>query len=162
MIRLLLFFLTALAFGYLALFVSDGKTLGLISVPLPIAVGLSTLVGALSVGFHAYIDGIVKDLPSRSGNEERIDQAVSSLGALRREIISNAVLILALLVVYWLALGIRASIADGYEASLRVEVDWVLASIQFACVCMMIYAAAVQFQGFHTATRLRDVLAKNR
>ncbi len=161
MFRLITIFaiVAGLAFG--ALSWSGGRAHLFLDQPIAIVVAISVLVGALSMAFHAFIDGVVKDLPEKAKiqDEKKRADAIEALSALRREVVENAMLVLVMLVLYATLSGSRGLISAYFDIA---WLDWALLSFQFACLVVIIFGAVVQFLGFRVATTLRDVLARNR
>lgn len=161
MLRLVVVFLLAALVAFFALALSGGRASSLFEQPVAIVVAMCVLVGALSMAFHTFIDGVVKDLPMKdqAADRSRLIVAIDALSDLRREVIENAVLVLAMLVLFAGISGMREWVR-GYSES--IILDWALLSLQFSCFVAIVYGAVVQFLGFRTATRLRDVLAKRK
>lgn len=159
--RLVLILLWSFLLCYLALLASTGATARFFDLPMTIMVGLCGVASALSVGFHSYIDGIAKDLPKRSEikDQANLEAAIDALGALRSEILSNLLLVFLLLVVYAALYGYRQFLGLDDHAT---KMSWIIVSLQFSCVFAVVFCAVIQLLGFRRATRLRDVVAKNR
>lgn len=159
--RLALILLWAFLACYLASSVSTGTAVKFFDLPMTIMVGICGVTSALSVGFHSYIDGIVKDLPKRSEakDQTKLESAIDALGALRAEIISNSLLVVSLLTAYAVLLGVRQFLGLEDQGS---KVSWIIVSLQFSCLVAVVSCAVIQLSGFQRAIRLRDVVAKNR
>jgi hypothetical protein len=161
MFRLIALFMGAAVFAFGSLCLTNGWAQAFLDLPLAIVVAISMLVGALSMAFHTFIDGVVKDLPEKTagGSDAKQLRAIEALSSLRQEVIENVMLVLAMLVLYAVLGGSRGLV------SARLNADWLrwgLLSFQFSCLVVIVYGAVVQFLGFRVATKLRDILAKNR
>lgn len=161
MSRFIALFALAVVFAFGSLHLSSGRAQFLLDPPIAIVVAISMLVGALSMAFHTFIDGVVKDIPEKTSSEVCVKKlrAIEALSGLRQEVIENVMLVLVMLVFYAVLAGLRGAVPAYLDAA---WFHWVLLSFQFACLVIIIYAAVIQFLGFRVATKLRDVLAKNR
>lgn len=162
MSRALCIFIIASLASLAALFLSSGIASPIFDQPIAVVLSMAAMIAALSVGFHAFIDSVTKDLPDKTKlpNPSALNEAVTKLGDLRKEILANAVLVFFMLIASALLYGLEKM----FIASFAVPeyTLWFLISLRFGCLTIIVVAAYTQLRGFITATMLRDVLARYR
>jgi hypothetical protein len=121
---------------------------------------LAITTGTMSYALYAHVDGISKDVAAEKENLpfEPYSNALGKLENLKREVLVNAVLILALLLFERLLLGIT----NRFHSDNGEPFSWTwaaLISLRVACFLTSMTAAAIQFQGFIIANRFRSVIS---
>lgn len=147
----------AICFGILHL--SGGLLAPVFISALGAFVTITMLLGALSFALYNYLDGITKELPKKLLKEspDRYQSALRALGDLKREVISNIILVIALLLSERVLSGTQEAL-NGGDWELCAWVDWAVISARTACLTAGIYAALTQFRGFLTANEMRTVM----
>lgn len=161
MFRVIVLFLLSSAAAFAVLYFSAGVASPIFDQPVGVVLTAGAMIAALSVGFHTFIDGISKDLPDKAKVRDvlALNAAIEKLGALRREVIDNAIFVFIMIVVYAFLSSAQEMITS-YLASELVR--WLLISLRFGCFVSIVSAAIVQLLGYRTATDLRNVLAKHK
>lgn len=162
MIKLVLILASSGTISFVILYFTGGVATPVFTNTLGAFITVTMVFGALSFALYNFLDGITKDLPKKllKDNPDKYRNAVKALNALKREVISNIVLIIALLLIERILLGVNEMI-NGGDWNLPDWVDWGVISARVACLVAGIYAALIQFRGFLTANELRTVLMNN-
>lgn len=163
MYRLATIFVMATLCGYLTLYFTDGAVVPIYNEILSAFLVIAALFATLSFAFFNYIDGISKDLPSKDkvASVEALNKAVETLQALRKEVISNVILVIVLLVLDRTALGLLGYFSTN-NFNVSSHILWLLLSFRVSCIACTLTAAFVQLRGFLTANELRSILSKNK
>ncbi|RAH04158.1 hypothetical protein DJ480_05865 [Pseudomonas sp. Leaf98] len=117
---------------------------------------LGAMFGALSLAFFNYVEGVMKDVPKKLKvqNFELYSLVVGSLTDLKREVISNVLLVVVLLLVAFFA-GAVGEMDFLYRLSFSSYLIWGMQSVRGACFLSVIVVVCVQLAGFVTANSLR-------
>jgi len=123
---------------------------------------LATLLVASTWPLFTYVESISKELIDLRGSVDRnsYEKAIEKLSLLKREVLSNGVLVVALFVIERALKGLSLHLGSSIE--LAPQVGFALLGLRFGLFVVALFAAAVQARGFHTAIELRDVIAKGR
>lgn len=124
---------------------------------------IATLFSALSFALFSYVEGISKDLPSRSGldDSEKLDRAIMSLQKLRKEVIINACVVIGMLIVERAVFGMEEMIREQGFGS-QPQLFWLLLSIRSSCLIITLIAAWSQLHGFITAAEFRSIISRHK
>jgi|SRR5690606_5790489 len=162
MLKLILILASSGTTSFAILYFTGGVATPVFTNTLGAFVTITMLFGALSFALYNYLDGITKDLPKKllKYNPDKYQNALNALGALKREVISNIILIIVLLLIERVLLGLN-EVINGGDWKLPAWVGWSVISARVACLVAGIYAALIQFRGFLTANELRTVLMNN-
>ena len=161
MIRVFAIILLSSVAAFAALYFSSGNASPILNLPIGVVAAVGAMIAALSVGFHTFIDGIAKDLPDKEKVRDvaALNSAIEKLGNLRKEVIENAALVVAMVIAYVLLYGIRETAISSGAIDL---VQWILISLSFGCFVVIVFAAFIQLRGYQEATELRSILARNK
>lgn len=110
----------------------------------------------LSVALFNYVDNISKDVGSLEGDKGKIQNALSRLSLLKKEVVVNAGFIITLLVIELAVKGIMKSIPPD-----NLPFDsfyWVAISFRFSLFVLAILAASEQIRGLIVAIEYRNVI----
>jgi hypothetical protein len=110
----------------------------------------------LSVVLFNYIDNISKDISAVDSESYKIEKALVSLSRLKKEVITNAGLILALLFIELAFKGLTKSISA--ENIPFENFNWVVISVRFSIFVLAIMAALDQIRGLLVAIEYRTVI----
>lgn len=156
MLRLLFIFFTSFGLCYLLLWGSAGEASPMFNNVNAVLYVLGAMFGALSFAFFNYVEGVMKDVPKKLKLQkpQAYAAAVRALTDLKREVINNVFLVIALLMVVFLigALGEMAFV-------LRLESSrfwvWGFLSLRGSCLLSTLFVIFSQLSGFLTANNLR-------
>lgn len=123
---------------------------------------LATLLVASTWPLFTYVESISKELIDLRDSVDRkaYVNAIEKLSLLKKEVLSNGVLVVALFVTERALKGLALHLGSSIE--LAPQVGFALLGLRFGLFVVALFAAAVQARGFHTAIELRDVIAKGR
>jgi hypothetical protein len=163
MYRLVTIFSLTILCSYLTLYFTNGEVTPIYREVLSAFLVIAALFGTLSFAFFNYIDGISKDLPSKDKfvSTDAFNKAVEALQALRKEVISNVILVITLLVVDRAALGLSDYFLEN-NFHVPNSMLWAILSLRVSCLSCTLTAAFLQLRGFVTANELRSILSKNK
>jgi len=116
---------------------------------------------ALSFALFTFTDGITKDIASFKDKFEptKFQAAVEALAQLKKEVLSNAFLILLLFLVERIARG--AMIALSVENSNEPQmIPLILLSLRITCFLVSFFAIISQLRGFMTAVDFRSLVSR--
>ncbi|MEX6665109.1 hypothetical protein [Pseudomonas sp. W2-17] len=156
MLRLLVVFLTSFSLSFLLLWGTDGDATPMFGSINSVIYVLGAMFGALSLAFFNYIEGIMKDVPKKlkMKNFELYSLVVNALTDLKREVISNVLLVVVLLVLAFFA-GAFGEMEFIQRLSYTSYWTWGVQSLRGACLLSVIVVVCVQLAGFVTANSLR-------
>jgi hypothetical protein len=141
---------------FLSLHLSDGSS-EIIFAELLGSFSVLVIFGTtLSVALFNYIDNISKDISIVDAESTKIENALESLSVLKKEVIVNAGLILALLFIELAAKGLVKSIPP--ENIPFESFNWVVISVRFSFFVLAIMAASEQIRGLLVAIEYRGVI----
>ena len=121
---------------------------------------LAIITGTMSYALYAHVDGIAKDVAHEKDNlaSKLYMNVLGELENLKREVLVNASLILALLLCERFLLGLT----NQFHPENGEPFSWTwatLLSLRVACFLTGMTAAAIQFHGFVIANRFRTVIS---
>ncbi|WP_165447619.1 hypothetical protein [Pseudomonas antarctica] len=156
MLRLLFVFSASFSLSYLLLWGTDGEASPAFGNINAVLFVLGAMFGALSLAFFSYVEGVMKDVPKKLKvqNFELYSLVISSLTDLKREVISNVLLVVVLLLVAFFA-GAVGEMDFSHRLSYLSYLAWVIQSVRGACFLSVIVVVCVQLAGFVTANSLR-------
>ena len=141
---------------FASLHITDGGAAPIFSEILVSFPALVIFGTTLSVALFSYIDNISKDVSALDSDREKIGIALTSLGALKKEVVINAGLIICLLVLERAAKGLEQSIPP---QNIPFEsFGWVVLSGRFSIFVLAILAASEQIRGLLVAIEYRSVI----
>ncbi|WP_164487519.1 hypothetical protein [Pseudomonas sp. R3-18-08] len=157
MLRLLFVFLTSFSLSYLLLWGTDGEASPVFGSINSVLFVLGAMFGALSFAFFNYVEGVMKDIPKKLKfqNLELYSLVVSLLTDLKREVISNVLLVVVLLLTAFFA-GAVAEMDFLHRLNFSSYSTWGIQSVRGACFLSIIVVVCVQLGGFVTANSLRE------
>jgi hypothetical protein len=147
-----------------ALYVLNGPIAAIIEDMLTVSLILIPLVSAMSFGMFTYVDNMAKELTDLRNevNREKYLFAQEGIAALKKEVLLNAGLVIALCFMERAA----KSIAGYFLASALTKQDWLLTtifiSLRFAFFAAAMWATISQLKGFVTAVEYRTLISSNR
>ncbi|MCJ8503155.1 hypothetical protein [Desulfatitalea alkaliphila] len=116
---------------------------------------------ALSFALFAFTDGITKDIASLKDkfDSSKFEAAVEALAKLKKEVLSNAFLILLLFLVERTAKGgmIASSGGNTDESQMMILI---LLSLRMTCFLISFIAIISQLRGFLTAVDFRSLVSR--
>ena len=138
--------------------VSNGCIAPVFEETLAAFVVVALFASALSFALFSFVDNISKDI---SNYKERFDQTkyretIQRLSDLKKEIISNAGMILFFFLLERIAKGVFTAIYDPNVGTFQL---WpgILISFRISCFVVSFIAVAIQFRGFITAIEFRSI-----
>ena len=141
---------------FASLHATDGAAAPIFSEILASFPALVIFGTTLSVALFNYIDNISKDVSALDSDSDKIGIALTSLGALKKEVVINAGLIIVLLVLELAAKGLEQSIPP---KNIPFEsFGWVVLSGRFSIFILAILAASEQIRGLLVAIEYRAVI----
>jgi len=117
---------------------------------------LTIFITTLSVALFNYIDNISKEIIEINADQNKINHATQSLTLLKKEVVANAVLIIALLVIQLTIKGISDSLQGEYTPFENFHL--MTLSVRFTLFVLAIYAAIEQVRGFFVAIEYRNII----
>ena len=139
-----------------SLHMTEGAVAPIFSEILSSFPALAIFVTPLSVALFNYIDNISKDVSAIEGNKQKIQAALESLATLKKEVVVNAVFIIALLILELAAKGLESSISP--QSMPFESFEWVILSGRFSIFVLAILAASEQIRGLLVAIEYRNVI----
>jgi len=123
---------------------------------------LATLLVASTWPLFTYVESISKELIDLRDSVDRklYEKAIEKLSLLKKEILSNGGLVLALFVTERALRGLSLHLGSDIEAD--PQVGFALLGLRFGMFVVALFAASIQLKGFLTAVEFRDVIAKGR
>lgn len=146
------YIIASLVVCFASLYATDGGAEVIFSEILSAFSALAIFATAL----FNYVDNISKDVSSIQGDGDKISKALGGLSALKKEVIVNAGLILALLIMELALKGISKSISP--DKIPFQSFYWVVFSLRFSFFTLAILAVSEQIRGFLVAIDYRDVI----
>lgn len=146
----------SLAVCFVVLHATEGAAEVIFSEVLSAFSALAIFATALSVALFNYVDNISKDVSAVEGNADKISKALDGLAALKKEVIVNAGLILALLVMELALKGISKSTSP--DKTPFEFFHWVVFSLRFSFFTLAILAVSEQIRGLLVAVDYRNVI----
>lgn len=148
--------LASICVCFLSLHMSDGAAEIIFSEILGSFSALVIFGTTLSVALFNYIDNISKDISALDSESNKIAKALESLSSLKKEVVVNAGLILALLIIELAAKGLTKSISP--ENIPFESFTWAVISVRFSIFVLAIMTASEQIRGLLVAIEYRSVI----
>ncbi|WP_156302359.1 hypothetical protein [Methylogaea oryzae] len=151
-----------ICFGLLVL--SDGASTQVFEEMLSAFLVVATFLVTLSVAMFTYVDNISKDLVELRNEvpRDKLNNVIDQLSSLKREVVSNGGLIVALVILERTTKGIAVYQLAYYQDEMQAMISYIALSLRFSFFCVSIFAASMQLNGFIIASQYRDIIAKNR
>jgi hypothetical protein len=123
---------------------------------------LATLLVASSVPLFNYVEAISKELIDLRDSVDRkaYEKAIEKLSLLKKEVLSNGILVVALYISERALKGLSLHLASSMD--LGAEAGLAFLSSRFGIFVVALVAAWIQVNGFLTAIEFRDVIARGR
>lgn len=150
------YIIASLIVCFASLHATDSVAAAIFSEVLSAFSALAIFATALSVALFNYVDNISKDLSAIDGDADKISTALTGLAALKKEVIVNAGLILALLIMELTLKGISKSISP--DTIPFQNFYWVALSIRFSCFTLALLAISEQIRGLLVAIDYRNII----
>lgn len=150
------YIIASLIVCFASLHATDGVAEVVFSEILSVFSALAIFATALSVALFNYVDNISKDLSTVEGDADKISRALIGLAALKKEVIVNAGLILALLIMELALKGVsKATSPDSIPFQ---SFYWVVLSMRFSFFTLALLAVSEQIRGLLVAIDYRNVI----
>lgn len=150
------YIIASLAVCFSSLHATDGVVEAIFTEMLSAFSALTVFATALSVALFNYVDNISKDLFAVEGDADKISTALTRLSELKKEVIVNAGLILALLVTELTLKGISESISP--DKIPFQSFYWAALSLRFSFFTLALLAVSEQIRGLLVAIDYRNVI----
>lgn len=143
------------------LVITGGKAWPVLAEPLGAFHALVIFVTALSFALFSYVDSIAKDLTSAAEGKDpvKVQRAARALASLKKEVVSNAGLIMAVYALDRIVIGAQA--LDGIGAPETFDPGaCLLLSLRFSLFAVAVVTTVVQFLGFMKAIDYRGIISR--
>ncbi len=150
------YIIASLIISFASLHATDGVAEAIFSEILSAFSALAIFATALSVALFNYVDNISKDLSVVEGDADKISAALIGLATLKKEVIVNAGLILALLIMELALKGISKSTSP--DSTPFQDFYWVILSLRFSFFTLALLAVSEQIRGLLVAIDYRNVI----
>lgn len=157
-LKLLVIFSLSWIAGFYLLKLSNGCVAPVFEETLAAFVVVALFASALSFALFSFVDNISKDI---ANYKERFDQTkyqetIQRLSDLKKEIISNAGMIILFFLFERIAKGLFTAMTD---PNISVFQLWpgILMSFRISCFFVSFIAVAIQLRGFITAIEFRSI-----
>lgn len=160
-LKLLAIFSVSWVAGYFLLKVSKGCIAPVLEETLAAFVVVALFASALSFALFSFVDNISKDI---SNNKERFNKAkyndsILRLSDLKKEIISNAGMIIIFFLLERITKGTFTVINDPNIIAFQFWPS-ILISFRVSCFFVSFVAIVIQLRGFITAIEFRSIISK--
>jgi hypothetical protein len=116
---------------------------------------------ALSFALFTFVDGIAKDIAASMDkfDSTKFSNAVEALSQLKKEVLSNAFLILILFIVERIAKG--AMMATSNDITIKFQsLPSILLSLRISCFLVSFISIILQLKGFMIAADYRSLISR--
>jgi hypothetical protein len=162
--KLLAIMVVAFGICFGLLFLTDGYAALVFDKILTSFLIVITLLVTISILLYAQVDNISKELVDirNEVNRELLNILIVKLSSLKREILYNIGLAIALLVLELSTSGVSVYLNIYYKDEIQVLINNTSLSLQFSLFCVLLLVVIIQLKGFIITTEYRDIITKNR
>jgi hypothetical protein len=163
-IKALVWFSLASTACYSALWISAGRASVVFEEILSAFLVVIMLLVPASVALFTYIEGISKELTELRNevSRQKLETVMGKMSDLKREVISNAILIAGLCLAERSIKGLAVFSASEVHGDHCIDLQWTALAIRFGFFVLSLVSAGSQMSGFLVAISFRDEISKNR